>query len=79
MEFDNPDILTNYYRGDGWMINRKSRNRKSFSEGICFMYGLFDRNDFPVDQVCKVYFTCDDHEKLVALETKIRVRFGNKK
>ncbi|EBQ6113434.1 HAD-IIB family hydrolase, partial [Salmonella enterica subsp. enterica serovar Enteritidis] len=31
-----------------------------------------------VDQVCKVYFTCDDHEKLVALEAKIRVRFGNK-
>ncbi|EGT3621598.1 MULTISPECIES: sugar/pyridoxal phosphate phosphatase YigL [Morganella] len=78
MEFDNPDILTNYYRGDGWMINRESPEQKEFFQESVFMYELFDRNDFPVDQVCKVYFTCDDHEKLVALEAKIRVRFGNR-
>lgn len=30
MEFDNPELITNYYHGDDWFINRESPEQKEF-------------------------------------------------
>ncbi|MCT8342750.1 MULTISPECIES: sugar/pyridoxal phosphate phosphatase YigL [Photorhabdus] len=78
MEFDNADILTNYYCHDHWYMNRECPEQKEFFQESVFHYQLFERDNFKTDDVCKVYFTCEDHDLLVVLEEKIKTRWGDR-
>ncbi|KGI83784.1 hydrolase, partial [Exiguobacterium mexicanum] len=62
MEFDNPELVTNYYHGDDWFINRESPEQKEFFKESVFNYQLFDRHNFKTSEVCKVYYTSEDHD-----------------
>lgn len=75
IEFEHPEILTNYYRGDEWLINRESPEQKEFFKESIFNYKLFDPRDFDTSEVCKVYFTSEDHDLLVALQQRIEERW----
>jgi Cof subfamily protein (haloacid dehalogenase superfamily) len=75
---DDQDILTNVYRNDDWFINRESPEQEEYFQESVFKYQLFDAKTLPTDGVCKVYFTCDDHEKLLPLEDTINARWGDK-
>lgn len=78
MVFDHPDIATNIYSSDDWYINKETPELKEFFKESVFNYRLFEKTGFPTTQVCKVFFTSEDHELLVELEKKINQRWGNK-
>ncbi|CAQ86197.1 MULTISPECIES: sugar/pyridoxal phosphate phosphatase YigL [Photorhabdus] len=78
MEFDNPNILTNYYCNDDWYMNRESPEQEVFFQESVFHYQLFERDNFETDGVCKVYFTCEDHDLLITLEEAINARWGDR-
>ncbi|MTB68395.1 sugar/pyridoxal phosphate phosphatase YigL [Providencia sp. wls1943] len=78
MEFDHPEILTNYYHGDDWFINRESPEQKEFFKESVFNYQLFDPRNFPTSEVCKVYYTSEDHDLLVDLQQRIQRRWQDK-
>ncbi|MEQ4694107.1 sugar/pyridoxal phosphate phosphatase YigL [Providencia manganoxydans] len=78
MEFDHPDLVTNYYGGDDWFINRESPEQKEFFKESVFQYNLFDRNNFDTSDVCKVYYTSEDHDMLVDLQNRIRERWQDR-
>lgn len=75
MEFDNPSLITNYYSGDDWFINRESPEQKEFFQESVFNYTLFDPEAFDTSEVCKVYYTSEDHDLLVDLQKRIRDRW----
>ncbi|HHE6469764.1 TPA: sugar/pyridoxal phosphate phosphatase YigL [Providencia rettgeri] len=78
MEFDNPELVTNYYHGDDWFINRESPEQKEFFKESVFNYQLFDRHNFVTSEVCKVYYTSEDHDLLVDLQRRIQARWQDK-
>ncbi|MEL4016683.1 sugar/pyridoxal phosphate phosphatase YigL [Dryocola clanedunensis] len=74
----NKDIVTNVYRGDEWFMNRhRPEEMKYFKEAV-FNYSLFEPGLLETDGVSKVFFTCDDHEKLLPLEQAINARWGDR-
>lgn len=72
------DIITNVYRNDDWYINRASPEQEEFFRESVFTYQLFEPGLLETDGVCKVYFTCDDPEKLLPLEVAINARWGDR-
>ena len=78
MLHNDADITTNVYRNDDWYINRESPEQKEFFQESIFQYQLFEPGLLETDGVCKVYFTCDDHEKLLPLEDAINARWGDR-
>lgn len=78
MAFDHPLIDTNIYCSDQWYINKESPELKQFFQESVFTYQLFNKTDFPTTEVCKVFFTSEDHELLLTLEQQINQRFGDK-
>ncbi|WP_435951613.1 sugar/pyridoxal phosphate phosphatase YigL [Dryocola sp. BD626] len=74
----NQDIVTNVYRGDEWFMNRhRPEEMKYFKEAV-FNYSLYEPGLLETDGVSKVFFTCDDHEKLLPLEQAINARWGDR-
>lgn len=72
------DIVTNVYRGDEWFMNRhRPEEMKYFKEAV-FNYTLFEPGLLETDGISKVFFTCDDHEKLLPLEQAINARWGDR-
>lgn len=75
---DNPDILTNVYRNDDWHMNRDRRDQEDFFKESVFTYQVYQPGLLETDGIAKVYFTCDDHEKLIPLEQAINARWGDR-
>ncbi len=72
------EIVTNVYRGDEWFMNRhRPEEMKYFKEAV-FNYSLFEPGLLETDGVSKVFFTCDDHDKLLPLEQAINARWGDR-
>lgn len=78
MALDNPNIETNIYCSDQWYINKESPELKQFFQDSVFNYKLFDETNYPKSEVCKVFFTSEDHELLLILEKEINERWGDK-
>lgn len=78
IEHHNPDILTNVYLNDDWYMNRESPAQKEFFRESVFNYQVFEPALLPTEGVCKVYFTCEDHDKLLILEEAINARWGDR-
>ncbi|RXK33065.1 sugar/pyridoxal phosphate phosphatase YigL [Arsenophonus endosymbiont of Bemisia tabaci Asia II 3] len=78
MEFNHPNILTNYYSSDNWLINRESPEQKAYFQESVFHYQLFERDNFSTTDVSKVYFTCEDHQQLLLLQEQIRNRWSDR-
>lgn len=72
------DIVTNVYRGDDWFINRPRPEDMQYFREAVFNYTLFQPGMLETDGVSKVYFTCDEHEKLLPLEQAINARWGDR-
>lgn len=75
---NNPKILTNVYLNDDWYMNRDRPEQADFFRESVFKYQLFEPALLETDGVCKVYFTCDDHELLLPLEEAINARWGDR-
>lgn len=74
----NPKIETHVYRNDEWFTNRESEDLKNFHQESDFSYQVFNPDTLATDGICKVFFTCRDHDELVALEEVINARWGDR-
>lgn len=75
---DSTDILTNVYINDEWYMNQESEEQKEFFQESVFTYKLYEPGLLTTEGVCKIYFTSDEHEKLVPLEDAINARWGDR-
>ncbi|CUR53459.1 Pyridoxal phosphate phosphatase YigL [Serratia symbiotica] len=72
------DIVTNVYRDHDWLINRESPEQQDFFKESTFKYQIFNPKLLETSGICKIYFICNKHEKLLSLEHIINVRWGDK-
>ncbi|WP_127959126.1 sugar/pyridoxal phosphate phosphatase YigL [Serratia microhaemolytica] len=72
------DIQTNLFRDDDWFIDRVSPEQDEFFKESNFQYQVVDPRTLETEGVCKVFFTCDDHDTLLPLEQQINARFGDR-
>lgn len=75
---NNPDIVTNVYKGDEWFMNRHRPEEMKYFQEAKFSYTLFEPGLLEADGVSKVFFTCDDHDTLLPLEQAINARWGDR-
>lgn len=75
---DDPQILTNVFRNDEWFMNRNRRDQEDFFRESTFKYQIYQQGMLPSDGICKVYYTSDDHERLLALEKELNARWGDR-
>jgi len=75
---DDPEILTNVYRRDDWYMNRSQLDQQNFFCESDFSYQLYEPSQLPTDGICKVYFTSDNHQRLMALEDTLNARWGDR-
>jgi hypothetical protein len=75
---DDPNILTNVYRHDDWFMNRDRLDQQDFFRESNFNYQLFKPGMLATDGIGKVYYTCDDHDRLLALELALNERWGDR-
>lgn len=73
-----PYILTNVYRNDDWFMNRASSEQDVFFQESNFSSQLFEQKNLPTDGICKVFFTSEDHDRLLQLEQTINRRWGDR-
>lgn len=78
MVFDHPEIETNIYAGDYWYVNKEMPGACEFFRESDFGYELYCKTGFPTTNVCKVFFTSEDHELLLKLENEINQLWGDK-
>lgn len=73
-----PKIITNIFRNDEWLINRKNKihQEKNFQENN-ITYKLYKKNIAVLDGICKIYFASHDHQRLLLLEQELYKKWGN--
>lgn len=71
-------ILTNVFRNDEWFMNRNRPAQEDFFRESTFKYQVYKQGMLPTDGICKVYFTCDDHQRLLVLEEELNTRWGDR-
>lgn len=74
-----PKIITNIFRNNEWLINRKheiiQKNNSKENNITCQVY----QKDMPIlNNICKIYFTSNDYQRLLTLEQKLYIKWGNK-
>ncbi len=78
MHYSNPDIFTNIYRDDEWYLNRHRPEEMDFFCESNFNYQIYEPGSLPTDGISKVFFTCNDAEKLIPLEEALVARWGDR-
>ncbi len=78
MVYNDPEILTNVYRRDDWYMNRNRLDQQDFFRESDFNYQLFEPGQLSTDGICKVYFTSDNHQRLMMLEDALNARWGDR-
>ncbi|OZI15034.1 sugar/pyridoxal phosphate phosphatase YigL [Sodalis-like symbiont of Philaenus spumarius] len=73
-----PRILTNVFRNYEWFMNRHLSDQEDFFRESTFKYHVYQQGALPTDGICKVYFTCDDHQRLLVLEEALNARWGDR-
>ncbi len=76
--FNDADITTHIYRNDDWYVCRDCPEEVEFFQESVFHYHLYQPDTVPLDGVAKVFFTCDDHERLLVLEEAINSHWGDR-
>ncbi|WP_075183433.1 sugar/pyridoxal phosphate phosphatase YigL [Pantoea sp. 1.19] len=78
MLYHDPAIHTNVYRDDEWFLCRHRPEEAHFFQESEFHYQLFDPASLPTDGISKVFFICDDPERLLPVEQAIVARWGDR-
>lgn len=78
LKYDDADILTHVYRDDEWFLNRHRPEEERYFRESVFTYQVYEPGLLPTDGISKVFFTCDEPEKLVPLEEAILARWGDR-
>lgn len=74
-----PHIITNIFRDNEWLINRKYQfNKKNNFQENTISYRIYKKNMSSLQEICKIYFTSNNQKKLLSLEKKLYEKWGNK-
>jgi len=71
-------IQTHVYKDDNWFTDYPCTDADEFFQESVFNYQLFTPDELNTDGVCKVFFTCEDHNRLVEIEEAINARWGDR-
>lgn len=75
----NPEeTQTHVYKDDDWFTNYPCHDVDEFFQESVFNYRLFTPDELSTDGVCKVFFTNENHNKLVEIEDAINARWGDR-
>ncbi|QCI20779.1 Cof-type HAD-IIB family hydrolase [Buchnera aphidicola (Hyperomyzus lactucae)] len=72
------DIITQVYKKNRWFVNNNKVNNKFCSALSSLQYEYFTPDKFAFDNICKIFFTSNNFEKLYILEKKIIDIWGEK-
>ncbi|MGM3173423.1 sugar/pyridoxal phosphate phosphatase YigL [Dickeya lacustris] len=78
MVYHHPEIMTHVYRDDEWYLCRSRPEEERFFTETVFRYRVFEPQTLDTDGVGKVFFTCEDHDKLLPLEAALNARWGER-
>ncbi len=78
IKYQDKDILTQIYRDDEWFIAYECHDDSSFFMESDFQFQTYQPGDFSTIGVSKVFFTCNEHQRLVTLEEALVARFGDR-
>lgn len=72
------NIITNVFRKNKWLINKRCKTKqiKNLKENN-ISYHIYQINTLPLDGICKIYFSSNDYQKLLSLEHKLHIKWGN--
>ncbi|MBK4714979.1 MULTISPECIES: sugar/pyridoxal phosphate phosphatase YigL [Tenebrionibacter/Tenebrionicola group] len=76
--YSDPHIVTNVYRNDDWFISQHRPEVMEYYQEAEFSYQLFEPGLLDTNGISKVFFTCDDHNRLLTLEQAINARWGDR-
>ncbi|MDK2917708.1 MAG: hypothetical protein PWQ37_441 [Candidatus Petromonas sp.] len=66
-----PNIHVNIYQDDQWFVEKENKWINQFHNDSGFFYEIVDFETLEKYTASKLFFICDDHEKLVELQHKI--------
>lgn len=74
-----PKIITNIFCNNEWLINRKIKtNQKKDSKNNNFSCNSYSQKNIPLfNEICKIYFSSNDYQKLLFLEKILHRKWGN--
>lgn len=72
------EIQTHVYKDDDWFTNFPCHDVEEFFQESVFNYRLFTPDELDTNGVCKVFFTSENHIKLVEIEEAINARWGDR-
>lgn len=78
MLYNEPDILTNVYRDDEWYLCRERPEEKKYFQESVFNYQVYQPDTLSTEGVSKVFFICDDADRLLPVEQAIIARWGDR-
>ncbi|MCT4606306.1 MAG: Cof-type HAD-IIB family hydrolase [Marinisporobacter sp.] len=68
-------IYKNIYQGNKWFTEREMEWVKEFRNNSGFFYELVDFKGLKAYDAAKIFFICEEHEKLVMVKEKIEEKF----
>ncbi|MCT4618432.1 MAG: Cof-type HAD-IIB family hydrolase [Marinisporobacter sp.] len=69
------DIYKNIYQGNKWLAEREMEWVKEFNNDSGFFYELADFKGLKEYHAAKIFFICEEHERLVPVKEKIEEKF----
>ncbi|QXM07126.1 Cof-type HAD-IIB family hydrolase [Crassaminicella indica] len=69
------DIYKNIYQGDQWFAEREMNWIKQFNNESGFFYKLVDFKSLKNYNAAKIFFICEQHEKLIKVKEKIEKNY----
>ncbi|TCO77493.1 Cof-type HAD-IIB family hydrolase [Marinisporobacter balticus] len=74
MDFDS-DIYANMYLGDRWLVERENKWANQFKNESGFFYEIIEFKSLETYKASKIFFICEEHEKLVQVKERIEEAF----
>lgn len=71
----NNEVIINIYRNDEWLMDRHRPDELRYFQEARFHYSLFDPTQFDTRGISKIFFICQDHDLLLAMEQAINARW----
>lgn len=73
---DDPEIIINIFKENEWLINRYRYDQELFLKNWNFNYTLYHKDKILYNNINKIYFTSNNHQKLLLLEKELNIRWG---
>ncbi|EJL87683.1 sugar/pyridoxal phosphate phosphatase YigL [Pantoea sp. BIGb0393] len=78
LQYHDEHILTHVYRDDEWFMSRHRPDEQDYFRESDFNYQVYQPGMLPTDGISKVFFTCEDPQRLIPLEQAIEARWGDR-